>query len=122
MARPDVSIIIPVYNGLEYLRRLLTTLFERTPDILRTIAPLKRAGQRFYGFAAETDNLEAEALRKLASKRLGGIFANDVSKPGAGMAAPLNQVVLYTPDAAPRRSPMLPKAELANLLAEWILG
>lgn len=113
---------IPAAHKLKKADGAPVLRFEPTPDILRTIAPLKRAGQRFYGFAAETDNLEAEALRKLASKRLDGIFANDVSKPGAGMAAPLNQVVLYTPDAPPRRSPLLPKAELAELLSEWILG
>ena len=95
--------------------------FEPTPGILRTIAPLKRPGQRFYGFAAETGNLEAEALRKLASKHLDGIFANDVSSPAFGMASPLNQITFYHPPASPLQSPLLPKSALAPLLLSWLL-
>lgn len=95
--------------------------FEPTPDILRTIAPRKRPDQRFYGFAAETDALEAEALRKLAAKHLDGIFANDVSSTSSGMASPCNQVTLYRPGEPPVVSPLLPKTELAPLLLSWIL-
>ena len=56
-----------------------TLCLERTPDILSKVAPLK--GERLYvGFAAETRNLRAESLRKLAVKRLDLVVANDLAK------------------------------------------
>lgn len=95
--------------------------FQPTPDILRTIAPLRRPGQRIYGFAAETTDLAANALRKLEEKHLDGIFANDVSAPASGMAAPVNQVTLYRPGYPPLTSPLLPKSALAPLILSWLL-
>ena len=95
--------------------------FEPTPDILRAVAPLRRPAQRIYGFAAETTDLAANALRKLSEKHLDGIFANDVSSPASGMAAPLNQVTLYRPGHPPLTSPLLPKSALAPLLLSWLL-
>ncbi|WP_297444208.1 bifunctional phosphopantothenoylcysteine decarboxylase/phosphopantothenate--cysteine ligase CoaBC [Desulfurobacterium sp.] len=51
--------------------------FERTPDILSEVAEGKLA--RFIvGFAAETDNLIENARKKLKSKKIDMVVANDV--------------------------------------------
>jgi len=65
-----------------------------TIDILRTLAARKRPGQIVVGFAAETHDLEACARRKLEEKALDWIVANDVSRPGLGMNADDNAVLL----------------------------
>ncbi len=71
-----------------------TLELEPNPDILKTIAP--RKGERlFVGFAAETNDVEAEAQRKLDAKNLDFICANDVSSPDAGFAVDTNRITIY---------------------------
>ncbi len=54
---------------------------EPTPDILAGLGANKRDGQILVGFAAETHDVADNAQRKLASKRLDMIVANDVGAP-----------------------------------------
>jgi len=89
------------------------------PDILSTIAPLK--GQRtFIGFAAETDDLIANATDKLIRKGLDMIVANDVSAADAGFGVDTNRVSLLTPSAAPRHLPLMGKEEVADAILDWL--
>ncbi|NQY32368.1 MAG: phosphopantothenoylcysteine decarboxylase [Coraliomargarita sp.] len=67
--------------------------FERTIDILKTVTE-RKLEQTVVGFAAETNDVEAYAERKLEEKRCDWIVANDVSKEGAGFAADTNEVIL----------------------------
>ena len=74
-------------------------LLERTSDILREIAARPdRGGLRLVGFAAETHDVEARARRKLQSKGLDAIVANDVSTPGIGFGRGDNAGVVWTTD------------------------
>jgi phosphopantothenoylcysteine decarboxylase/phosphopantothenate--cysteine ligase len=69
------------------------------PDILSTIAH-RKAGrpQLVVGFAAETENLIANAKDKLARKGCDWIVANDVSSEGGVMGGDVNTVHLVTAD------------------------
>jgi len=68
---------------------------EPAPDILAEIGRLK--GDRFLvGFAAETENLREEALRKLRAKNCDLLVANPVGSPGAGFEAADNEALLVT--------------------------
>jgi phosphopantothenoylcysteine decarboxylase/phosphopantothenate--cysteine ligase len=91
-----------------------------TVDILATLAARKRTNQTVVGFAAETNNLEAFARRKLAEKRLDWIVANDVSQPQLGMNADDNAVLLL--GAAGQRFDFgpAPKAAVAEFLLQQI--
>ncbi len=60
---------------------------EPTPDILAGLGRSKRPGQVLVGFAAETDDLLANAADKLSRKCLDLIVANDVSAPGDRLPA-----------------------------------
>lgn len=71
-----------------------TLSLERTTDILADIGSRKRPGQQLVGFAAETNDLIANAERKLASKGADFIIANDVSAPGAGFGHDTNIVTI----------------------------
>ena len=71
------------------------------PDILAEVRKVRRAGQVVVAFAAETENLLANARRKLADKGADLLVANDVSRPGAGFDAEENEVTILaaSPDA-----------------------
>jgi len=92
---------------------------EATPDILKTLRPLKQ-GRLFVGFAAETGDPLAEAQRKLASKGLDLIVANDVTQPDAGFAVDTNRVTLLAKDAPPAILPLLSKLEVGREIVAWL--
>jgi len=75
-------------------------VLEPTVDILAALGASKPAGQTLVGFAAETDDLRANAEAKLAAKGADLIVANDVSAPGAGFEHDTNEVVLLTAGGA----------------------
>jgi phosphopantothenoylcysteine decarboxylase/phosphopantothenate--cysteine ligase len=92
----------------------------RTPDILGGVRANGFAGT-LVGFAAETENLEANAREKLAKKGCDLVIANDVSQPGIGFDSDRNEVLMVYPD----RSEALPadeKEHLAIHLVEAILA
>ena len=85
------------------------------PDILASLSkPSKKRPALVIGFAAETDNLEANARAKIAKKGCDWIVANDVS--GDVMGGDDNQVMLITRDGA-QSWPRMSKALVAQKLA-----
>ena len=86
------------------------------PDILAGLKPLKMAGQLLCGFAAETEDLKANALKKLKDKGLDLIAANDVSRPGSGFESDRNALTLFWRDGREERVPESTKAECARAL------
>jgi phosphopantothenoylcysteine decarboxylase / phosphopantothenate---cysteine ligase len=88
---------------------------ERTPDILGEVARSRRNGQLIIGFAAETDDLLANARAKLDSKGLDLIVANDVSRAGSGFDSENNAVViLFRDNPAPLELPLMSKLDVAH--------
>lgn len=67
--------------------------FVRTRDILATLGERKN-GTFLVGFAAETEQLEANAREKLVRKHLDAIAVNDVSHDGVGFGTGDNEIVL----------------------------
>ena len=92
---------------------------ERTPDILDAVRPLKQ-GRIHIGFAAETENLQAEARRKLEQKDLDLIVANDVSRADAGFAVDTNAVTLIPREGELRVLPVMRKTEVAEVILDWL--
>ena len=70
-----------------------TLNLEPTPDILAEVGRNK-GGRLLVGFAAETQNLEAEGRRKLETKNCDMVVANLVGQPGAGFESDANEVTL----------------------------
>lgn len=68
----------------------------QTPDVAAQLGRDKRPGQVLVGFAAETDNLIANAQAKLIKKNCDMIVANDITKPGAGFDVPTNIASIVT--------------------------
>lgn len=72
-----------------------TIELRHNPDILYDIGHLRDNKKRFImGFAAESDNLEAQARKKLERKQLDLIAVNDISSKDAGFAVDTNKVTL----------------------------
>ncbi|QPC43381.1 bifunctional phosphopantothenoylcysteine decarboxylase/phosphopantothenate--cysteine ligase CoaBC [Kaustia mangrovi] len=99
-----------------------TTAFElaENPDILRTIASRKTGRPRLViGFAAETENVVANATAKLETKGCDWIVANDVSPETGVMGGQENTVHLVTAEGA-ESWPKLGKDEVARRLVDRI--
>ena len=91
---------------------------ERTVDILATLGASKRPGQVLIGFAAETNDLVANAERKLAAKNADFIVANDVSADGAGFAHDTNQVTILGHNGFSLGVPLRSKSAVANAVLD----
>jgi len=92
----------------------------KTPDILGSArTPFGFTGT-LVGFAAETENLLANARDKLNRKGCDLIIANDVSQPGIGFDSNDNQVSLVFADHV-ENLPLTSKHELAHQLVQAIL-
>lgn len=88
-------------------------VLEPTPDILAGLGERKPAGQVLVGFAAETDDLIANAERKLAAKHLDLIVANDVGAPATGFQHDTNAVTILAPGTDPQVVPLADKRTIA---------
>lgn len=82
-------------NGLESMELSLIP----NPDIIASIADSASRPRLVVGFAAETHEVKAYARKKLASKSLDFIFANDVSDQSIGFNSELNAGVLISKDS-----------------------
>ena len=95
----------------------------RNPDILKTVARrtkhqaparIARASTIFVGFAAETNDVIAEARRKCHEKNLDMIVANDVTEKGSGFGVDTNRVTLVRKDGSVDRLPLMTKLAVAR--------
>jgi phosphopantothenoylcysteine decarboxylase/phosphopantothenate--cysteine ligase len=76
----------------------LTLELVKTPDILGSVRGDFGFTGTLVGFAAETQDLEANARTKLRKKGCDLVIANDVSKPGIGFDSDRNEVLLVFPE------------------------
>ncbi len=91
---------------------------ERTEDVLGTVGKNKLPGQLLVGFAAETENLEANALDKLQRKNLDWIIANLVSD---GFGNDTNKVIIFNRDGGRFPLDLEEKSSLAQKIVDLIL-
>lgn len=98
----------------------LSIEFEPTPDILAE-AGRKKGDRLLIGFAAETENLVAEARRKLESKNCDMVVANLVGREGAGFETDTNEVTLVLCTGESVKLPRAPKSEIADSILNHAL-
>jgi phosphopantothenoylcysteine decarboxylase/phosphopantothenate--cysteine ligase len=96
-------------------------LLEPTTDILAALGAAKRPGQVLVGFAAETNDLEANAAAKLRRKHLDLIVANDVSAPGVGFEHDTNAVAILTAGGDVRRIALADKRAVARAVLDAVV-
>ena len=95
---------------------------EATPDILAGLGKNKPAGQVLVGFAAETENLIANAQSKLERKGADLIVANDVSQDGVGFAHATNAVTLVAQGAEPVEVALADKRSIARSVLNAVVA
>jgi phosphopantothenoylcysteine decarboxylase / phosphopantothenate---cysteine ligase len=114
----------PADEAAQKIKKTSTKLsldLEPTSDILMELGRVK--GDRLLiGFAAETQNLAAEARRKLESKNCDMVVGNLVGPDGTGFEGDENEVLLVTPDAEPLLIPKASKREIAAKILDRVLG
>lgn len=99
----------------------LSLALEKNPDILKTLGESKKPGQVLVGFAAETQELLANAALKLREKNLDLIAANDVSRPDIGFDSDENALELLFSDGRRESIPKGSKEQVAHGLLDVIL-
>jgi len=94
----------------------LTLEMERTQDILAAVAQARPEGMPgiVVGFAAETEDLLANAQDKLRRKSLDLIVANDVSASDSGFGVDTNRVTVLAADGQVEALPLMTKFEVAE--------
>lgn len=95
----------------------------RNPDILAEVGRQRSQTGRpkiAVGFAAETEDLLANAKAKLEAKNLDLILVNDVSAPDSGFGVDTNQVTLLDRWGDVLPWPLLSKEEVADRLMVWV--
>ena len=73
----------------------------KNPDILATVGHHQKRPKLVIGFAAETQNIEENALKKLSTKNADMIIANDVSDKSIGFNSENNSITIYSRDSNP---------------------
>ncbi len=91
-----------------------------TRDILASTKESRRAGAVIVGFALETENLVANARRKLHAKELDIIVANSATEEGSAFGSDTNRVTLISGDGAAEALSLRPKSEVADAILDRV--
>ncbi len=93
----------------------------KTSDILTTLGQKKKAGQILVGFALETDNEVANAIKKLEKKNLDFIVLNSLSDEGGAFKNDNNKITIIDRDHHKENFDLKPKNEVAIDICKKIL-
>jgi phosphopantothenoylcysteine decarboxylase/phosphopantothenate--cysteine ligase len=97
-------------------------VLEHTHDFLVDLGSAKPAGQVLVGFAAETDDLVANATDKLHRKHLDLVVGNDVAAADSGFEVDTNRAVLIDGDGAVEELPLLTKDAVAARILDRVVA
>jgi len=106
----------PMHAGSQKLKKQSTPLcvqLEPTADILAELGA-RKGSRLLVGFAAETENLHGEAVRKREAKNCDLLVANLVGQPGTGFEADENEVMLAFRNGEVQKLQRAPKREVAR--------
>lgn len=99
----------------------LNLMLAKNEDIISKVAHMPAHNRPFtVGFAAESENVLANAQRKLINKNLDLIIANDVSKTNIGFNSNYNQITLLNKKGIIFESNLMTKQSLAIKLMRKI--
>ena len=93
----------------------------KNPDILETLGKEKKPGQILIGFALETNNEEANAIKKLKKKNLDFIVLNSLNDKGAGFKTDQNKITIIDRKLNKESFPLKSKKEVAVNICKKVL-
>jgi phosphopantothenoylcysteine decarboxylase/phosphopantothenate--cysteine ligase len=117
----DYRFVQPANRKLKRGAGPLDLRLEPNPDILKELGAMKD-GKFLVGFAAETEDLTANAKKKLSAKNLDMIVANDVTRDGSGFDGDTNIATILDRNGAARSLPLMTKDELADQILDHMLA
>lgn len=89
-------------------------------DIAAHLSQLKTSHQTLIGFAAQTGDIAAPALKKLQAKGLDAIVANPIDQANSGFGSDLNQAILFSHNGQKEAIPNCSKRHLAHQIFDFI--
>jgi len=98
----------------------LTVELAANPDIARATGGARKGGSVSVGFALETDDLVANAQKKLEGKGFDLVVANDAGEEGAGFDVDTNRVTVLARGRDPEPLPLMTKDEVAEELLDRV--
>ena len=116
----------PVYKSKTKLKkdklRLKSFEFQKNIDIVEFLSKNNKHRPKIViGFAAETENLDKNALSKLKQKNCDIIIANDISKKDSGFNSDYNRVSIIDNSGKIKVVKKNKKSFIANIIADIIL-
>ena len=96
----------------------LTLELVRTPDIISEV----KGDFLRVGFAAESEDLVANARQKLEKKQLDLIVANDITDAKSGFGTDTNKVTIIDRDGKAEKLPLMSKREVADKILDKVVG
>jgi len=115
----------PAAHKLKREKGVPQIYLEPTPDILASVSQFKSINgvpRVMIGFAAESQDLLSNACRKLHTKGLDLIIANDITVTDAGFAVDTNRVTILDIGGGEATLPLLSKSEVSEAVLERIIG
>jgi phosphopantothenoylcysteine decarboxylase / phosphopantothenate---cysteine ligase len=98
----------------------LTIALAANPDIARETGSARKRGSVTVGFALETDDLLANARKKLEEKGFDLVVANDATEEGAGFEVDTNRVTLLRRGVPPEELPLMSKDDVAEEILDRV--
>jgi phosphopantothenoylcysteine decarboxylase/phosphopantothenate--cysteine ligase len=95
----------------------LTIALVKNPDVIAELGKVKRPGQVTVAFAAETQDLIANARKKLVTKNADFVVANDVKAEGAGFGTDTNRVAFVDAHGV-EELPLMTKREVSDRILD----
>ncbi|MCY4329173.1 MAG: bifunctional phosphopantothenoylcysteine decarboxylase/phosphopantothenate--cysteine ligase CoaBC [Endozoicomonadaceae bacterium] len=117
--RPQQVMKTKIKKTLSSPEETLTLQLTLNPDILMSVAALQQHVPFLVGFAAETDDLMANAKEKMRRKNLDMIILNDVANPAIGFNSDNNAVTVLG-QALSLKLPVMSKQALSRKLISLI--
>ena len=111
-----VADYIPKFPAVSKLKKKSSSLvleLEKTEDVLASLGEIKEK-QLLIGFALETENEVANAIKKLKAKNLDLIILNSLNDDGAGFGGSTNKISIIDKDLNQTNYPLKSKSEVAD--------
>jgi phosphopantothenoylcysteine decarboxylase / phosphopantothenate---cysteine ligase len=113
--RPKKTEVHKIKKG----KKELVLRLQPTQDVLKSLGEQKK-NRVLVGFAAETKDLEKNAIQKLTEKNLDIIAGNLVGSRDSGFESDTNSVTLFYKDGSREALPLMGKMEVAHILLDRI--
>ena len=112
----------PAKEKIKKSEAMSTLVLEKTTDILSALGAVKKAHQTLVGFALETENEEANALKKMQQKNTDFIVLNSLKEAGAGFGLDTNQVTIFSASGEKKKVELQSKVEVAKEIIEFVIA